>query len=494
MKLTAKSIYKTFGVTKAVDDVSIEFNEGEIHAVIGENGAGKSTLLKVISAVYPMDAGEVFLEGKPFKPSNHIESAKQGVGYVFQESTVNPHITVAENIFVDRLREFTNKLGLVSKQKLEQKAQEIIDYMGVEIDVKTSLWDLDLGKWKLIEIARALTFNPKVIFFDESTAYLNNQEVEFFLEVIRNLKKKGLAIGYVSHHMSEIFNIADVATIMKDGKWVAKKTISETTIEEVQRLMVGRELGNIYPKKKAEKSEEPIIEFRDVSCAKKLKGVSFTLYKGEILGVGGIKDSGGEEILAILNGDKSLKSGKVELYGKPYQPKAPYEALEKKITTLPGQRTLEGIIVDFSIKTNVNMGNIPRKAKGMFVDEKKETEVANDMIERVLIKADSAETLCSSLSGGNMQKVVLGKCLATNPNVVLLNNPTRGIDMGARLEIYKLIHSLSMQGITFLMLSEDLNELIGLSDRAIIMRRGEVSKEYDFNSTMREEDIITYML
>lgn len=494
MQLTATNICKTFGATTALKDVSAVFRSGEIRAVIGENGAGKSTLFKVISGVHERDSGTVDLDGKEFHPSDHIASAKQGVAYVFQESTVNPYISVAENIFLDRLRNFTTPMGLINRKLLEGSAQEILDGMGAHINVRSSLWELDLGQWKIIEIARALTYNPQVIFFDESTAYLNNQEIASFLGVVRNLKEKGLAIGFVSHHMNEIFQIADVATIMKDGQWVADKIVGEVTLEEIQLLMVGRNIGNIYPKKKTAAPANPVIEAENVSCESGLNNVSFTLKKGEILGIGGLKGSGGEELLGVLLGDVPMTDGSLSLYGEPYRPKKPHDALKNKLTMLPGERTVEGLIVDFSIKDNINMGNLPRRFNGLFVDEAKEVSVADEMIRKVLIKASSCESLCSSLSGGNMQKVVLAKCLATHPDIILLNNPTRGIDVGARLEIYKLIHSLSEQGITFLMLSEDLNELIGLCDRAIIMRRGEISKQYDSGDAMTEEDIIGYML
>jgi len=494
MQLTATNICKTFGATTALKDVSAVFRSGEIRAVIGENGAGKSTLFKVISSVHERDSGVVDLDGVEFHPTDHIAAAKQGVAYVFQESTINPYISVAENIFLDRLRSFTNPLGIINRKLLEKSAQEILDDMGAHIHVRSSLWDLDFGQWKIIEIARALTYNPQVIFFDESTAYLNNREVAAFLGVVHSLKEKGLAIGFVSHHMNEIFQIADVATIMKDGQWVADKVVGDVTLEEIQLLMVGRNIDNIYPEKKTTMPTEPVVAAENVSCESGLHDVSFTLKKGEILGIGGLKGSGGEEILGALLGDIPMSSGSLSLYGEPYRPKTPHDALKNKLTMLPGERTVEGLIVDFSIKDNINMGNLPRVFNGLFVDAGKETSIAKGMIQKVLIKASSCESPCSSLSGGNMQKVVLAKCLATHPDIILLNNPTRGIDVGARLEIYKLIRSLSEQGITFLLLSEDLSELIGLCDRAIIMRRGEISKQYDFGDTMTEEDVIGYML
>lgn len=494
MQLTATNICKTFGATTALKDVNVVFQSGEIRAVVGENGAGKSTLFKVISGVHNRDSGTVMLDGKEFNPIDHIESARQGVAYVFQESTVNPYISVAENIFLDRLREFTNRMGIINRKLLEAKAQALLDDIGADIDVQSDLWELNLGQWKIIEIARALSYNPQFIFFDESTAYLNNQEVDAFLKVLHNLKQKGLAIGFVSHHMNEIFQIADVATVMKDGHWVADKIVKEVTPEDIQLLMVGRSIENIYPDKKTEDTDVLVLEATDLSGETGLEKVTFHLKKGEILGIGGLKGAGGEEVLRLLLGDMPMTGGSLKLYGCPYQPKNPHEALKQKMSMLPGERTVEGLIVDFSIKDNINMGNLPRKLKGLVVDADEEVNVATEMIEKVLIKTTSCENHCSSLSGGNMQKVVLAKCLATYPEIILLDNPTRGIDVGARFEIYKLIHSLSKRGITFLMLSEDLNELIGLCDRLMVMRKGQISKRYEFGDVATEEDIIRYML
>ncbi len=245
MLLTANNITKTFGATRALDNVSTEFRSGEIKAVIGENGAGKSTLMKVICGVHKMDSGEVALDGEPFVPADHIASAKRGVVYVFQETTINPFVSVSENIFIDRLADFKTRLGLVDWKRLEKAAADILDELGGGIDVKTSVWELDYGQWKVLELARALTYNPKVIFFDESTAYLNNREVAAFLKVVQSLKRRDIAIGFVSHHFNEVFEIADTAVVMKDGKWVAELNIGETTPDEVQNLMVGRTIGNI---------------------------------------------------------------------------------------------------------------------------------------------------------------------------------------------------------------------------------------------------------
>jgi len=492
MQLKATNICKAFDATIALDNVDIEFNSGEVRAVVGENGAGKSTLLKVICGVHRRDSGQVSVEGELFETDDHIEAAHKGIAYVFQETMVNPYISIAENIFIDRLKQFRNAYGLINYKKLDMAAQTLLDDMGANINVHLPMDELDLGQWKIIEIARALSFNPKVIFFDESTAFLNNKEIHSFLDVVRKLKSKGFAIGFVSHHMNEIFEIADVATIMKDGKVVANRVVKEVTVEDLQLLMVGRTIGNIYPPKKSWDKPEPYLEVKNLSIKSRIDQVSFTLNKGEICCIGGLKGSGGEDIFSALIGDVQPDDGAFTIDGKRYVPQNPNDARSNGIALLPGERTLEGLISDFSIRENINMGAIPRK--GFFIDEAKEHSVCDEMIKRINIKTKTGEAPCRSLSGGNMQKVVIGKCLATHPDILLLNNPTRGIDVGARFEIYNIISNLSKAGMSVLLLSEDLLEIIGLCDRAIVMRKGQISKIYSFNESPSEEDIIKHMI
>lgn len=492
MIFTVKNVSKRFGPTVAVDDVSVVFRTGEIRAIVGENGAGKSTLLKIVSGIHKKDAGEVYLDDKLFNPGSYVEAAMSGVAYVFQETTINPFLSVAENIYINRLREFRTPLGVINRKKLNQAAQQILDDIGVDFKATDPIQTLNLGQWKTIEVARGLAYNPKVIFFDESTAFLNYNEVKAFLDIVKKLKERGMAIGVVTHHMNEIFELADTATIMKDGKWVTDKVISEVTQEEIQQLMVGRKLSTIYPDKKESLSGEIVMKVEGLSAGDKLKDISFELHKGEILGIGGLKGSGGDELLGICYGDEKETAGKIWVENKEYAHKNPHDAMKMGFSMLPGERTLEGLITTFSIKDNINMGAI--KKKGLLIDKAMEKKAANEMIERVTIKTNSCEMPCDSLSGGNMQKVVIAKCLATNPKILLLNNPTRGIDVGARLEIYTVISKLAKEGMAIIMLSEDLGELIGLCDRTMILRRGEMSKLYEFEETPTEESMITYML
>lgn len=492
MEFKINDATKVFGHTVAVDHVSVTFKSGEIKALVGENGAGKSTLLKIAAGIHQSDTGSIELDGEPFHPTSYVDSAMKGVAYVFQETTINPYLSVSENVYINRLREFRTKTGLINYKKLNQAAQNILDEIGADFSVKDKIQTLNLGQWKTIEIARGLAYDSKAIFFDESTAFLNYNESKSFAQIVLNLKKKNMIIGIVTHHMNEVFELADTATVLKDGKWVADKKISETSLDEIQQLMVGRKFTTIYPEKKKSLSQEVVLELKDICDENILKNISFDLRKGEILGIGGLKGSGGDEIMGVLFGDVKATKGQVLLNGREYSHKSPSEAMKNGLSLLPGERSLEGLIGSFSIKDNINMSALKRK--GLLLDTSKSKEVADDLIKKLTVKTMSCENPAESLSGGNMQKVVLAKCLATNPKILLLNNPTRGIDVGARLEIYSIISKLASEGMSIILLSEDLDELIGLSDRIIILRRGKMSALFDFEKDKSEQEIIQYML
>ena len=293
MELIARQINKRFGATVALKDAGLKLKCGQVHALVGENGAGKSTLFKVISAVHQKDSGEVLLDGKVFKPANLLDSSKSGVALVFQESTVDPYISISENIFIDRLREFKNKLGIINWKRLKAEAQSILDTMEAGISVDDNIWDLDLGQWKIIEIARALSYHPQVLLLDESTAFLNTKEVESFLYVVNKLKTQGLAIGFVSHHLNEVFKIADVITVMRDGEVIIEFNIGDVTSDQIEAAMVGREIGGtIYPERRKQNARPEVLSIENVSIKNKLNTVNFKLYEGEVLGIGGLKGAG----------------------------------------------------------------------------------------------------------------------------------------------------------------------------------------------------------
>ena len=499
MQLLARNISKSFGVTCALDDVSIDLEPGKVRALVGENGAGKSTLFKVIAAHEKKDSGTITLDGQAYNPANMQAAHAAGVALVFQEITISTSLGIAENVFIDRMRHFSRAFGIVDAKAMRKAAQRILDEIGAGVSVNQDLHQLDLGQWKIIEIARALSNEPKVLLLDESTAYLNTQEVDALLRVINTLKERGISIGFVSHHLDEVAKVADAITILKDGAWVGDYAVGELTTDQIGGLMVGREIGHdIYPATKSVEKQRlwastaPILSLEDVAVNGRLENIDLTLHRGEILGIGGLKGSGGEDILAVITGELPGPTGQMRFEGKEHHPKIPADAWDAGIGYLPGNRTGEGLIVDFSVQENLTMASRPRR--GPFRDKKTERKSSELLTTDLHIKAASSAVPCTSLSGGNLQKVVLGKCMAPNPKILLLNNPTRGIDIGARIEIYRIIHALAAQGVSVILLSEDLPELIGLSDRILITRVGRISKVFNHDEAPTEAEIINHMI
>jgi ABC-type sugar transport system ATPase subunit len=493
MNLKATNICKRFGATVALDQAQVELFSGQIHSLVGENGAGKSTLLKAIAGVHTADSGEITIDGKAFHAKNLLDASRQGVTIVFQESTINPYVSIAENIYIDRLHEYGLPGLGVNWRKLKKDAQAILDSMEAEIDIHQDIRSLDLGQWKLIEVARALSYSPMILLLDESTAFLNNKEVAAFLKAIKSLRDKGLAIGFVSHHLNEVFDISDRITVMRDGRFVTQFDGRKAVAEEIEAAMVGREIGDkIYPPRRRALAGEAVLKVENLRVKDKLEGVSFALKKGEILGIGGLKGAGGEAILGAIYGTETVSGGTIAYNGKDCTNTTPFRSLLRKLALVPGERTLEGLIPNFSIQENIVMSALPRK--GLLRDMIEEKALSERYVDRIRIKTKNVDDPANSLSGGNMQKVVLGKCLATNPTLLLLNNPTRGIDISARQEIYGVMRELADEGTSIIMYTEDLLELLGMSDRILLLRKKTVSKLFEHNDRLREEDLIGYIV
>ncbi|MDO4632426.1 MAG: sugar ABC transporter ATP-binding protein [Eubacteriales bacterium] len=493
MILEARNVKKRFGPTIALDRAYVQLRSGEVNALVGENGAGKSTILKAIAGVHHMDEGAITIDGKEIEIHSMKDAVANGISIVFQESTINPYITIAENIFIDRLSDYRKLLLGIDWKRLNSDAQKILDSMESGIDVKTDIRDLNLGQWKLIEVARALSNDPQILLLDESTAFLNHNETISFISSVKKLRERGMAIGFVSHHMQEVYDLADRITVMRDGKFVIEMLRNEVTQERLESAMVGRSIGEkLYPPKRETPAEEVVLKVENLSVEGQLEHADFELRRGEILGIGGLKQSGGDAIINAIYGAVPISEGSVTMGKETYSSTRPTESLDRKIALLPGERTLEGLIVNFSIGDNIVMSAGPRK--GVLRDKKKEKEMIAQYVDQVRIKTDNPNNPASSLSGGNMQKVVIGKCLATNPEVLLLNNPTRGIDISARQEIYTLIRGLADQGLSIIMLTEDLLELLGMSDRILITRHNKISKQFEKNDGLTEEDVISYIV
>ncbi|WP_419757243.1 sugar ABC transporter ATP-binding protein [Acidisoma sp.] len=494
MTLVATGLNKQFGPTRAASDVSITLRTGTVHAIVGENGAGKSTTLRMLGGVLRPDSGEMTLDGAPYAPTSALDATHKGVALVHQEITINRSLSIAENIFIGDLRLHAWPLGVLKRRQMAALAQAALDRIGVKISVAANIERLNLGELKCIEIARAISSNPKTLLLDESTAYLDHREVDAVLQVMHELKSQGITIGFVSHHLSEVLAAADDLTILKDGQFVASSSVANIEANEIHRLMVGRDvLQGTYPPRLPlpASAAAPALHADKVAVGRELNEISLDVRRGEILGIAGLKGAGAEALFAGIVGDEPLRHGHLQLEGKDYHPTSPRAAWQHGIAHLPGDRGNEGLIVSFSVLDNLVMARPP--TVGPFFSMARARAMSNDLIKLVGIRTSGAAAPCRSLSGGNMQKVVLGKCLAVGPDLLLLNNPTRGVDVGAREEIYRIMREKASQGLAILLSSEDMPELIGMSDRLVVLRQGVMVREFDKLDGVEEHDIVQYM-
>jgi ribose transport system ATP-binding protein len=491
MTLVAEHINKRFGNTVALRDVSIALAPNEVHALVGENGAGKSTLLRILAGAEQPDEGAMRLADAPYAPHDTREAERRGVALVHQEITINPSLTVAENIFIDRLGRFT-RCGFMQRKALERAAQQVLDSFDAGIQVSAALGRLDLGQWKCIEIARALSHEPRILFLDEATAFLGHREVDALLKAIHTLKARGLSVAFVSHHLSEVTEVADRLTILKDGKLAGSANVADIAPAEIHARMVGRDIsGHVFPPKAQRPPASVVLGVQGVSVAGRLDDVRLDVHGGEIVGLAGLKGSGGEALLELAIGVLAPQRGTLALGASAYAPKHPGAAWRAGVAYLPGDRTGEGLIADFSVLDNVVMAKPPRRL-GWF-NAREAHRNASGLGARLKIKAAHPDVACRTLSGGNLQKVVLAKCLHVAPRLLLLNNPTRGVDIGARIEIYRVIRALAEEGVAVLLVSDDLPELIGLSDRLAVMRAGRIEHTFTAGDAPDETTIVRHM-
>ena len=495
MTLVAVGLNKRFGQTVAAKDIPITLRTGTVHAIVGENGAGKSTTLRMLGGAIRPDSGEMTLDGSPYAPHSNFDATHRGVALVHQEITINRSLSVAENIFIGDLRRHAGPFGVLKRKQIAVAAQRSLDQIGVKISVNANIGRLNLGELKCIEIARAISSNPNTLLLDEATAYLDHREVDAVLNVMQELKSKGMTIGFVSHHLSEVLAVADDLTILKDGQFVCSCSAASIEANEIHRLMVGRDvLHGIYPPRSLPPASAaaPALRAKKVAVGRELKEINLEVRHGEILGLAGLKGAGAEALFAGIVGDEPLRHGHLQIEGKDYYPSNPRAAWQNGIAHLPGDRGNEGLIVSFSVLDNLVMARPP--AVGPFFSLARARAMSNKLIKLIGIRTSSAAAPCSSLSGGNMQKVVLGKCLAIVPGLLLLNNPTRGVDIGAREEIYRIMRQKTSEGLAILLSSEDMPELIGVADRLVVLRRGVVVHEFDSLENVEEHDIVQHMI
>lgn len=479
--LEFQNITKYFPGVKALDNICFKAHSGEVLAFLGENGAGKSTLLKVLNGDYRPDGGKYLLDGEEKHFHTPHEAIEEGISVIYQERQILLELSVAENIFLGRMP--ANQLGVINVRKANEMAQKIIDDFGLPIAPSTKVKDLSIAHQQMVEIMKAYSReNLKVICFDEPTASLSDAEIDMLFAIIEKLKAQGKIIIYVSHRMNEIRRITDKVAIFKDGCYIDTVVTKDTPEEVMIKMMVGRDLGDIYEKLDREKEiGDVLLEVKNVS-SDYVKEVSFTLRKGEVLGFSGLVGAGRTEVMRAIIGADTMRTGEVYLEGKKIVNRSPKHAVDNGIVLVPEDRKLQGIISNLSVAGNINISLLNKNANKLgIIDHKKETEEAYKGIENFKIKTPSPDKKIVELSGGNQQKCIVARWIATNPKVLILDEPTKGIDVGAKSEFYNMICEFAKQGLGVILISSELPEVIGLSDRIIVMKSlriaGEVSRE-----------------
>jgi len=471
-------ISKAFNGNTVLNNVQFNLREGEIHALMGENGAGKSTLMKILGGIHQKDAGEIKVDGQPVHFKSTKDAEKCGIVIIHQELNILPDLSVAENLFLGK--EKTYGFGILKSREMEEEAQQLLSKLGLNVHPRTRAGDLSVGKQQIIEIAKAIASNAKYIIMDEPTAALTDREIHTLFKTIRELKEKGISFVYISHRMEEIFAICDRITILRDGQYVGERNIPETTFDEIVAMMVGRELGERFPERKAEIGEVK-LEVRNLTVKGLFENISFNVRKGEVVGMAGLMGAGRTEVVETIFGYRKAHSGDILIDGKKVSIKSPMDALKQKIGYVTEDRKTKGLVLDFSIQENVSLANLKKVSTSGVVSKEKESSLVNQYIKQLKIRTSSPKQSAKSLSGGNQQKVVLAKWLGTEPEVLILDEPTRGVDIGAKKEIYQIINDLAQAGVAILMISSELPEIIGMADRVLVMHEGkltgEVSKE-----------------
>ena len=482
--LTMKGIDKSFPGVHALDHVDLEVRKGEVHALMGENGAGKSTLMKVLTGIYHKDAGTITYEGKEVEFTNPREAQDAGIVIVHQELNMMGHLTVAQNIFIGR--EYMNG-KLIDDKKMNEEAKKLFDQLGINIDPKETMSRLTVGKQQMCEIAKAISHDAKVIIFDEPSAALTEAEIEELFKIIRDLRDKQMGIVYISHRMDEIKVITDRVTVMRDGGYVGTLITKDSTKDDIINMMVGRV---IYEDPKTESQVAPdapvVLKVEHLNAGRMVKDVSFELHKGEILGFSGLMGAGRTETARALFGADPKDSGDIYVNGQKVDIKTPQDAVKCGIGYLSEDRKRFGIVVDKTVAENSTMASMENFMKGIFIDKKKEKDAAQEYVEALKTKTPSVDQLVVNLSGGNQQKVVIAKWLVRNCDILIFDEPTRGIDVGAKSEIYHLMNELVAEGKSIIMISSEMTEILRMSDRIVVMCEGRKTGELGIEEATQE--------
>lgn len=474
--LEMKEISKSFPGVKVLDGVQLNLKRGEVLALMGENGAGKSTLMKILGGIYQRDGGTIVVKGQTQENMTPDIAAKRGIAIIHQELNLIPHLSIMENIFLGR--EFTyGKSGFVNWSRMRTEAKRWLEQLAIDLDPATPVGELSVGQQQMIEIVKALSMQADILVLDEPTAALTNREIAALFDVIAALKRKGVGMIYISHRMEEIFQISDRITVLRDGRYVGTVRTAETSLDELVKMMVGREITDRFPKVEVMPGEER-LRVENLTVRGKLSGISFSVRSGEIVGVAGLMGAGRTEMAKALFGAEKMDGGAIFVDGKPVRISQPIDAIRAGIALVTEDRKEEGLVLPLSVRENIALPNLAKLSSLGVMNRRAEQALSDETIRRLLIKTAGGEQAAGSLSGGNQQKVVIGKWLATQPKILILDEPTRGVDIGAKKEIYDIMNRLAQEGVAILMISSELPEVLGMSDRVLVMHEGRITGSF----------------
>jgi ribose transport system ATP-binding protein len=490
--LELRGITRRFPGVVALNSVSLDVRAGEVHALLGENGAGKSTLIKTIAGVYHPDAGEIRIDGQPARIRNPHDAQALGISTIYQEFTLAPDMSVAENIFLGREPLRVRALAIVDRKELIRRTRDVLASLDLQIDPEATVKHLGVAQQQMVEIAKALSLDARLIVMDEPTATLTSHEIDRLFETIDRLKRRGVAVVYVSHRLDEVKAIADRATILRDGARVATVPVASTTVDEMIRLMVGRDLKDKFPKVAVEPGEE-MLRVEQLTRKGVLHGVSFHVRRGEIVGIAGLVGSKRTETARAIFGADPIDGGRIFLRGKQMRLRTPADAIRNHIALVPEDRKRHGIFASLPVRNNVVMSGLGQFSRGGFLDLRREKQRAQEFVSSLRVATPDLEKWVRDLSGGNQQKVVIAKWLNTNAELFLFDEPTRGIDVGGKIEVYRLMGELVSRGAAIVMISSELPEILGMSDRILVMRDGRICGEFD-RANATEENILNCAL
>lgn len=484
--LEMKAIGKTFPGVKALQGVNLTVREGQVHALLGENGAGKSTLIKILSGAYSKDEGQIFFEGKPVEIRGPQDAQALGISTIYQEFNLARNLTVAENIFLGHLP----RKGLaVDWVQVKRRAQEILDSLGVTFSADTLTATLSVAEQQLVEIAKSLNRKTRILIMDEPSAVLSEKDLEKLFEVVRTLQAQGIGIIYISHRMKEIFQLADEVTVLKDGRYVDTRILSKVTMDDLVKLMIGRELKDVYPSRNPTPGDV-LLEVNNVSRTTLVHDISFKLHAGEIVGFAGITGSGRTELVRAIFGADPY-TGEMRISGQPYRPRSPADAIARGVALVTEDRKAQGLFLKLNVSINTTISGLKHLCRYGVIQLSRELSLVKKMIQDLSIKTPGPNFIVVNMSGGNQQKVVLARWLSIGTRIFILDEPTRGIDVGSKSEIYQIMDELTRQGVGIIMISSELPEILGMSDRIMVMRQGTIVKELS-RAEASEESIMYY--